>query len=488
MASDLPSLGALGPVLPEIVLAIAALVVLLVGVFSLKRERSGLLSGVAIAILLVVAIYVGLVGTGDALLFNGSFVNDGFARFMKVLVLGGSAFALLLSLSNAKENGLAKFEYAVLVMLATVGMMIMISANDLMTLYVGLELQSLAFYVTAAMNRENAKATEAGLKYFVLGALASGLLLYGASLVYGFTGQTELDQIAKAISLGSHSVGLIFGVVFLLAGIAFKIAAVPFHMWTPDVYEGAPTPVTTFFASAPKVAALALTARVALDAFGHQSGAWQQVVIFAALASIIVGALGAIGQGNLKRLLAYSSINNVGFILIGLACNTAQGAAAMLVYLAIYVPMTIGSFVAVLMLKTEDGEPVEAIADISGLATSRPAIAWCLMIMMFSLAGIPPLFGFWGKFVVFQAAVQAGLPALAAVGIAASVIGAFYYIKIVKVMFFDERADVVKGTSGWGHWALLAICAVFLSPLGYLLTPWLDGFAGKAASVLFMAV
>jgi NADH-quinone oxidoreductase subunit N len=274
----------------------------------------------------------------------------------------------------------------------------------------------------------------------------------------------------------------------VLAGLAFKISAVPVHMWTPDVYEGAPTPVTTFFASAPKVAALALTARVTLDAFGHQAGAWQQIVIFAALASIVVGALGAIGQSNLKRLLAYSSINNVGFILIGLACGTVEGASAMLVYLAIYVPMTVGSFIAVLMLKTESGEPVEAIADISGLATSRPALAWCLMIMMFSLAGIPPLFGFWGKFVVFQAAVRADLVWLAFLGIAASVIGAFYYIKVVKVMFFDERADVVKGKSDWAHWVLLAICAVVVSPFGYLLTPWLGEFAGKAAAVLFAAV
>jgi NADH-quinone oxidoreductase subunit N len=378
-------------------------------------------------------------------------------------------------------------EYPILVLFAVLGMGLMVSAGDLLTLYIGLELTSLSQYVLAAFLRSDERSAEAGLKYFVLGALASGILLFGVSLVYGFTGTTSFAGIQAALD-GPLSHGAMFGLVFVLAGLAFKIAAVPFHMWTPDVYEGAPTPVTTFFATAPNIAAMALLMRVALDAFSHQLQAWQPIVIFAALASIVIGALGAIGQRNIKRLLAYSAINNVGFILIGLAAATPQGAAAMLVYLAIYNAMSIGSFVAVLMLKNGEGEPVEDIANLSGLSRTRPGLAFALAVMMFSLAGIPPLFGFWGKFVVFQAAVQADLLALAAVGIAASVIGAFYYIKIVKIMYFDEPAGTVTGRSEWSHGALLAIATVVLSPLGYLLTKWLGGLADAAAAALFHAV
>jgi NADH-quinone oxidoreductase subunit N len=374
----------------------------------------------------------------------------------------------------------------VLVLFAALGMSIMVSATDLLTLYIGLELNSLAAYVLAAFLRTDDRSAEAGLKYFVLGALASGILLFGMSLLYGFTGTTSFEGIAAALD-GGVSTGALFGVIFVLAGLAFKISAVPFHMWTPDVYEGAPTPVTMFFASAPKVAAVALTARVALDALGGQVDVWRQIVIFAAIASIVVGALGAIGQTNIKRLLAYSSINNVGFILIGLAAATAAGASAMLVYLAIYVAMTVGSFVAVLMMRDADGAPLEGISDLAGLSRTSPWLALFLAMLMFSLAGIPPLFGFWGKFVVFQAAVQADLVALAAIGIAASVIGAFYYIKIVKIMYFDEPADTVKGRSDWAHWALLAISGVVVSPLGYLLTIWLGALADGAAASLMLA-
>jgi len=334
MASDLSGLSALGPILPEIVLAIAALALLLGGVVFLKKEHSVLLTGIAIAILVAIAVFVATNGT-NAVLFNGGFIGDGFSRYMKVLVLFGSAFALLMSLANARENGLAKFEYAVLVMLATVGMMMMVSANDLMTLYVGIELQSLALYVVAAMHRQNAKATEAGLKYFVLGALSSGMLLYGASLVYGFTGQTQLDQIAEVVSMGQRSIGLIFGLVFLLAGIAFKIAAVPFHMWTPDVYEGAPTPVTAFFATAPKVAAMALFIRVVTVSFAPIGHDWQQIVIFLSIASMVLASFAAIGQNNLKRLIAYSSIGHIGFALVGLSAGTANGVEGVTIYMAI---------------------------------------------------------------------------------------------------------------------------------------------------------
>jgi NADH-quinone oxidoreductase subunit N len=378
-------------------------------------------------------------------------------------------------------------EYPILILFAVLGMGLMVSAGDLLTLYIGLELSSLAAYVLAAFLRTDERSAEAGLKYFVLGALASGILLFGVSLLYGFTGTTSFPGIQAALD-GPLSHGATFGLVFVLAGLAFKIAAVPFHMWTPDVYEGAPTPVTAFFATSPNIAAMALLMRISLEAFGNQLQAWQPIVIFAALASIIFGALGAIGQRNVKRLLAYSAINNVGFILIGLAAATPQGASSMLVYLAIYNAMSIGSFVAVLMLKNAQGEPVEEIAQLAGLSRTRPLLAAALAVMMFSLAGIPPLFGFWGKFVVFQAAVQANLIPLAAIGIAASVIGAFYYLKIVKIMYFDEPAGTIIGRSEWSHGAILTAATVVLSPLGYLLTKWLGGLADGAATALLHAV
>ena len=374
-----------------------------------------------------------------------------------------------------------------LVVFAVLGMSIMVSANDFMSLYLGLELNSLSAYVLAAILKRSQQSGEAGLKYFVLGALASGILLYGMSLLYGFTGGTNFDTVRAGLQ-GELAYGPLFGLTFVLAGLAFKISAVPFHMWTPDVYEGAPTPVTAFFSTAPKVAAIGLTARVVYDVFGGQVLAWQQIVMFAALASIIFGALGAIGQENLKRLLAYSSINNVGFILLGLAVASEAGASAMLVYLFIYVAMSLGSFVALLMLRSEEGGLYETFGDIRGLSVTQPAIAWCLLIFMFSLAGIPPLLGFYSKFVIFQATVDAGLIAFGAIAIAASVIGAFYYIKFVKVMFFDEPVGLVTGKSGTGHWALLFLMAALLSPLGYLLTPSLTDLADKAAASLFFAV
>ena len=455
---------------PDLILSTGGLVLLLVAGWA--GDKSSRAVSIAACILLgaCFAITAPFVCRGEAgaggMAFGGLFEGDAFAGFTSLMIYAAAG--------------------AVLVLFAVLGMNVMVSATDLITLYIGLELNSLSAYVLAAFLRTDNRSAEAGLKYFVLGALASGILLFGISLVYGFTGTTGFAGIRAALD-GHMALGALFGITFMLAGLAFKISAVPFHMWTPDVYEGAPTPVTAFFASAPKVAAIALSARVAMNAFGVQAHAWQQIVIFAALASIVVGALGAIGQGNIKRLLAYSSINNVGFILIGLAAATSAGASAMLVYLAIYVAMTVGSFVAVLMLKDADGNYVESIADLSGLSRSKPLLALCLAMMMFSLAGIPPLFGFWGKFVVFRAAVQADLTWLAAVGIAASVIGAFYYIKIVKIMYFDEPADVVKGESDWAHWALLAISAAVVSPLGYLLTIWLGALADKAAAALFLA-
>ena len=481
--------ASLALIVPEIVLSLSGLVLLLVAAWAGDRSSSliSILSCVALGacfFLVAPAVCAGASGP-DTVAFYGQFRADAFAGFAKLMIYAASGAALVIAPAFFGRLGAMRAEYPVLILFAALGMSIMVSAGDLITLYIGLELNSLAAYVLAAFLRPDPRSAEAGLKYFVLGALASGILLFGMSLTYGFTGTTSFDGIRGALT-GELSSGALFGVVFVLAGLAFKIAAVPFHMWTPDVYEGSPTPVALFFASAPKVAAVALLARVAMDAFGTQADAWRQVVTFAAIASIVVGALGAIGQSNIKRFLAYSSINNVGFILIGLAAATPEGASALLVYLAIYVPMTIGSFVAVLMLKDEQGEPIEGIADLAGLSRTRPALAWCLMALMFSLAGIPPLFGFWGKFVVFQAAVQADLVALAALGIAASVIGAFYYIKIVKIMFFDEPADTVRGRSDWAHWALLAICAVLMSPLGYLLTGVLDTLADGAAAALFL--
>jgi NADH-quinone oxidoreductase subunit N len=476
-------------ILPEELLSAAGMVLLLVAAWAGDKSARviTILSCVVLAAafaLVAPSVCAGAAGA-DTLGFFGQFRADAFAGFAKLMIYAASGAALVIAPAYFSRLRAMRAEYPVLVLFSAVGMSVMVSASDLMSLYVGLELQSLSGYVLAAFLRYDTRSSEAGLKYFVLGALASGILLFGVSLTYGFAGSTNFEAIRGSMA-GGLSMGALFGLVFVLAGLAFKISAVPFHMWTPDVYEGAPTPVTAFFASAPKVAAIALVTRVSIEAFGNQADAWRQVVIFAALASIVVGALGAIGQGNIKRLLAYSSINNVGFILIGLACATAKGASAMLVYLAIYVAMTIGSFVAVLMMRDAEGEPLEGIADLSGLSRTRPALALCFAVMMFSLAGIPPLFGFWGKFVVFQAAVQADLVALAALGIAASVISAFYYIKIVKVMYFDEPADTIRGRSDWAHWALLAISTALMSPLGYLLTGWLGRFADQAAAALFL--
>ena len=416
--------------------------------------------------------------------FFGQFRADAFASFAKLLIYGSAAVALIVAPAFFERVRAMRAEYPVLIVLAALGTGMMVSATDFLTLYIGLEMNSLASYVLAAFLRSDDRSAEAGLKYFVLGALASGILLFGISLTYGFTGTTPFEGIRAAMG-GGLTVGMIVGIVFVLAGIGFKIAAVPFHMWTPDVYEGAPTPVTLFFATAPKVGAMAMLMRVALEAFGGQAGAWQQIVIFVAVASIVIGALGAIGQQNIKRLLAYSSINNVGFILIGLAVATPQGASAMLTYMAIYVAMTVASFVIVLLLRDAEGNPVEGFGDIAGLSRTRPWLAAGMATVMFSLAGIPPLFGFWGKFVVFQAAVAAGFVPLAAIGIAASVIGAFYYLKVVKVMYFDEPANRVAARSDLPHNVILVAMGLFLSPVGYLLTKWLGALSDTAAAALF---
>ena len=418
--------------------------------------------------------------------FDGLYRADAFAAFAKVLIYIAAAVAIVMApdfFRRTTDDDLRP-EYPVLILLSAAGMGIMVSAADMLTLYVGLELQSLAAYVLASFMRRDNRSAEAGLKYFVLGALASGILLYGISLVYGFSGTTMFDGIATAYA-GPKSLGLLFGLVFVFAGLAFKISAVPFHMWTPDVYEGAPTPVTAFFASAPKVAAMALSVRVAVEAMGPASADWRQIVIFASLASIIFGAVAAIGQSNVKRLLAYSSINNVGFALIGLAAGTQEGVASVLMYLTIYVAMTLGSFLVVLQMRGDDGQPVETIASLSGMSRTRPGLAAALAIFMFSLAGIPPLFGFYAKFAVFHAAVAAGLFPLAVVGIAASVIGAYYYLRVVKTMYFDDPAPAFAPMDNRVEGGLIAIAAVFISPVGYLAIPLLGGWTMAAARSLF---
>ncbi len=445
MGSDLTSIAALAPAYGEVILALGALALLMAGVFLPKQYGFGL-QGIGIGLLIAVAVLV-VVSPAEGVLFNGGFIQDGFARYMKVLVLGASAFALILSVSSAAEEGLNKFEYTVLVVLATLGMLMMVSANDLMSLYIGLELQSLSLYVMAAMKRESPKATEAGLKYFVLGALSSGMLLYGASMVYGFTGHTQLDLIAKAITTEGRSIGLVFGLVFLLAGVAFKISAVPFHMWTPDVYEGAPTPVAAFFAAAPKVAAMALLLRLVTESFEPITRDWQQVVIFLSIASMVLASFAAIGQKNLKRLIAYSSIGHVGFALVGLSSGTEWGVTGVAVYMAIYVTMTTGLFACILSLKTDNGYVTE-IEDLAGLSTARPFVAVTMAILMFSLIGLPPLAGFFAKWQVFLAAVEAQLYVLAVIGVLASAVSAYYYLRVVRTMYFDEPKQTFAAVPG----------------------------------------
>ncbi|MET3352171.1 NADH-quinone oxidoreductase subunit NuoN [Xanthobacter autotrophicus] len=434
MTQLLPPIGA---VLPELVLAISAIVLILIG--AVRGEGSAnLVTGLAIAVLAAVGVLVLLQPAVEVTAFNGSLVVDAYSRFMKLLAVLGAVVSLIMAVDWQAREKQAKFEYAVLVVIATLGMCMLISAGDLIALYLGLELMSLSLYVVAAINRDSIRSTEAGLKYFVLGALSSGMLLYGASFIYGFTGSVNFLQIAAVAK--EPSFGLIFGIVFLLAGLCFKVSAVPFHMWTPDVYEGAPTPVTAFFASAPKVAAMAIFVRVVIEAFPHVTHQWQQIVAFVSLASMVLGAFAAIGQRNIKRLLAYSSIGHMGFALVGLAAGTPEGVRGVLLYMSIYVVMTLGTFACVLTMRRK-GQAVETIEDLSGLARRNPVMALALGALMFSLAGIPPLAGFLAKYYVFVAAIQAGLYGLAVVGVLASVVGAFYYLRVVKIMYFDEPVD-----------------------------------------------
>ncbi len=471
--------------LPEVILGVGAIVLMLVAAWG-GQGSTRAISWTAVAILAGACVAVTGPASSGGVAFDGLYRADAFAGFAKLLMFPAAAIAILMApgFFQRTSGDDLRPEYPVLILLSAAGMGMMVSAADLLTLYVGLELQSLAAYVLASFMRRDARSAEAGLKYFVLGALASGILLYGISLVYGFAGTTLFDGIAQAYA-GPRSLGLIFGLVFVFAGLAFKMSAVPFHMWTPDVYEGAPTPVTAFFASAPKVAALGLAVRGAVEAMGPATDQWRQIVIFAALASIILGAVAAVGQTNIKRLLAYSSINNVGFALIGLAAGTPTGVSAVLVYLTIYVVMTLGSFLIVLQMRDADGQPVESIAALSGLSRTRPGLAFALMMFMLSLAGIPPLFGFYAKFAVFDAAIAAGLFPLAVIGYVASVIGAYYYLRVVKTMYFDEPAPAFGPSDSKLEGGLIVVTAAFISPLGYLLIAPLTAWTTVAAQALF---
>ena len=426
-------LTSLAPILPELILTVGAMALLMLGAY---RENSTQAVNFG-AVLLLIAAAFAVVMVPNGTLFGGSFIVDDFARFLKILTYLGSAFAIVMSLDYMAAEKQEKFEYSVLIVLSTVGMGMLISAGDLIALYLGLETMSLALYVVAASNRDEERSTEAGLKYFVLGALSSGMLLYGASLIYGFTGTVNFAGIAQAA--GQGGLGLTFGLVFLFAGFCFKVSAVPFHMWTPDVYEGAPTPVTAFFASAPKIAAMAIFVRAPVMAFPEIAPQWQQIVAFVAIASMALGSFAAIGQRNIKRLMAYSSIGHMGFALVGLAAGTPEGVQGVVIYMSIYLAMTLGTFAVILTMR-RGGKAVEQISDLAGLARTNPALAFFLGVLLFSLAGIPPLAGFFAKYFVFLAAIKAGLYVLAVLGVLASVVGAYYYLAIVKVMYFDEPA------------------------------------------------
>ena len=470
-------------ILPEIVLAVFAMLALIGAVYTGKDKLAPVLVWASAAVMLVMALWIGTTGGQDQTAFWGMFTDDAFSRFAKVAILLSAAVVLLMSEGYMSRHGLLRFEYPVLVLLSVVGMMVMVSAGDLMTLYMGLELQSLALYVVASLRRDSERSTEAGLKYFVLGALSSGLLLYGASLVYGFAGTTLFSGVIAAATEGHMSIGLLIGLGLMISGLAFKVSAVPFHMWTPDVYEGSPTPVTAFFATAPKVAAMGLFARLLFDAFGGAIADWSQVVALLSLLSMFLGAIAAIGQRNIKRLMAYSSITHMGFALMGLAAGTEFGVQAMLVYMAIYVTMNVGTFAFILSLSRE-GQPVTDIGALGMYSKREPGKALAMLVLLFSLAGVPPLVGFFGKLYVLQAAYGGGLAWLAVAGVIASVISAFYYLRIVYFMYFgEEREDALDTGGSPVLWGFLMVSA-FLMVAGVVNLFGVEGAAAAAAATL----
>jgi NADH-quinone oxidoreductase subunit N len=472
-----PILSSLSVSTPELILAIGALALLMIGVYGGEKSARPV-TWLSIVLMVVAALWI-IFFPADGAAYSGAFVSDHFSRFMKILALIGSASALLMSSSLQGVEKIDKFEFPVLVTLATLGMMLMISAHDLISFYMSLELQSLALYVVAAMNRESARSTEAGLKYFVLGALSSGMMLYGMSLVYGFTGHTNFAEIAKILGAETRSLGLVFGLVFVLAGVAFKISAAPFHMWTPDVYEGAPTPVTAFFAGAPKIAAMAVFVRVVIEAFQPITHDWQQIVAFVSLLSMVIGSFAAIGQTSFKRLMAYSSIGHMGYALVGLAAGNQTGVSGVMLYMTIYVAMTLGTFAIIMSMRNKDGEALERIDDFAGLSTTDPLMAAVLTIMMFSLAGIPPLAGFFAKYFVFVAAIKAGLYWLSVIGVLASVVGCYYYLRVVKLMWFDAPVREIARVPGSLKF-VYSLAGIFV--IGYVVFGGPIGNAAEAAA------
>ena len=473
----------LNTILPEIVISVYAMLALLGAVYTSKDKLAGLVTYATAGLLLLVAAWIGLNGGGATTAFGGMFVDDAFARFAKVTILLSAAAVLVMGMGYLERHKMMKFEYPILVALSVVGMMFMVSAGDLMALYMGLELQSLALYVIAAMRRDSLRSTEAGLKYFVLGALSSGLLLYGSSLVYGYAGTTIFSGIVAAAGDGLAPVGLLFGLVFVMAGLAFKVSAVPFHMWTPDVYEGSPTPVTTFFATAPKVAAMALFARVLHDAFGGVSADWTQVLILISGLSMFVGAIAAIGQTNIKRLMAYSSIAHMGYAMIGLAAGTAFGIEAMLTYMAIYVTMNIGTFAFILSME-RDGIPVTDIDALRMYSKAEPGKAMALLVLLFSLAGVPPMLGFFAKLGVWQAGIDAGLFWLVVASAVASAIGAYYYLRIVYFMYFGEETQAAMDENSSPVLWVMLMGAALVMVVGVVSLFGIDSAAATAAAAL----
>ena len=473
----------LNSILPEIILSVFAMLSLLIGVYGGQDKRTANITFVTAGLMVITGIWMLFDGSPSETAFNKMFIDDAVSRFAKALVLLSSAAVLVMSLGYMLRHNLGRFEYPILIIFSVVGMMFMISANDLMILYLGLELQSLALYVVASMRRESLKSTEAGMKYFVLGALSSGLLLYGASLVYGYSGSTNFQSIVTSLDSSSRSLGFMFGMILVVAGLAFKISAVPFHMWTPDVYEGAPTPITAFLSTAPKIAAMALFARVVHDAFFVMIAEWQQIVALMSVLSMFVGAIAAIGQTNIKRLMAYSSIAHMGYALIGLASGTVFGLQAMLVYMAIYVTMNVGTFAFILSME-KDGQPVTDIYSLNQLGVKQPGRALAMLVLLFSLAGVPPLVGFFGKLYVLRAAYDAGLIWLAVLGVLASVIGAYYYLRLIYLMYFgenqDESLDVMKSPILSGFAATAAVVMV----VGIINLFGIEAAAGLAASSL----
>ncbi|WP_417673392.1 NADH-quinone oxidoreductase subunit NuoN [Pseudodonghicola sp.] len=469
-------------ILPEIILAAYALLALVAAVYTGKDRLGPTLVWTTGVLMVLLGIWIATSSGGDTTAFSGMFIDDGFSRFAKVVILFSAAGVLVMSQEYMARRGILKFEFPVLVSLAVVGMLVMVSAGDLMALYMGLELMSLSLYVVAAMRRDSVKSTEAGLKYFVLGALSSGLLLYGASLVYGYTGTTQFSGIIQAAQQGDMSLGLLFGLVFLIAGMAFKVSAVPFHMWTPDVYEGSPTPVTAFFATAPKMAAMGMMARLLFEAFGDAIPDWSQVIALLSLLSMFLGSVAAIGQSDIKRLMAYSSITHMGFALMGLASGTVFGVQSMLIYMAIYVTMNIGTFAFILMME-KDGKPVTNISALNMYAKREPGKALAMLVLMFSMAGVPPMLGFFGKFYVLRAAYEGGLVWLAIAGVIASVIAAFYYLRIVYFMYFGKEGEEMDTHSSPMLWLALTASAAIMV-VGIINMFGIEGAAAAAAQTL----